>query len=270
MIAIIFTQIDPVIFHIIGPIALRWYGLAYILGIIFSIWFISKLSKKSLSLIINKKIADDMIFHSAIGIIIGGRIGYVLFYDIAYYINHPIDIIKIWEGGMSFHGGFIGLLISLYLLCKKHKIVFLELTDLISCTAPIGLFFGRIANFINGELIGRTTEVPWGMIFPNVDNLVRHPSQLYEAFLEGILLFIIMSFLRKTISSEKEGTLSAYFLILYGILRSIAELFREPDQHIGFIAKYLTLGQVLCLPFILAGLLLIYKLKLCSNQTTHL
>lgn len=261
MVSIAFPYIDPVIFHIYGPIALRWYGLAYALGIIMSSWYINHLNDKSSCLPSKGGVVEDMIFYAAAGIIIGGRLGYVLFYNIDYYILQPLEIIKIWQGGMSFHGGFIGLVIGIYFLCKKYKLNFLALTDLIACAAPIGLFFGRIANFINGELFGRKTEVAWGIVFPS-DEEARHPSQLYEAFLEGLLLFFIMFLLRRSGKIRSSGILSASFLILYGIFRSIAEFFREPDYHIGFIAKYFTTGQILCIPFVLGGIvLLIYRSK---------
>ncbi|WHQ46409.1 MAG: prolipoprotein diacylglyceryl transferase [Candidatus Midichloria sp.] len=262
MVSLAFLSIDPVIFHIYGPIAVRWYGMAYTLGIIISAWYIKYLNYKSSHLPLKGKVVEDMLSYAAAGIIIGGRLGYVLFYNISYYILHPIEIIKIWQGGMSFHGGLIGLVIGIYFLCKKYQLNFLALTDLIACAAPIGLFFGRIANFINGELIGRKTEMAWGIIFPNSDGKIRHPSQLYEAFLEGFMLFFIMFFLRKSTQVVKNrGILSALFLILYGVFRSIVEFFREPDYHIGFIAKYFTTGQILCIPFILVGVLLIYRLK---------
>ena len=251
-------QIDPVIFHIYGPIALRWYGIAYILGIFISVYYIHHLGKKFLPAITdNKNIIDDMISYSAIGIILGGRIGYVLFYNLQYYSLNPLEIIKIWKGGMSFHGGLIGLIFAIYLLCKKHQLHLLVITDLIACAAPIGLFFGRIANFINGELIGRRTYEAWGVIFPNSDGELRHPSQLYEAFLEGILLFFIIAILKER-SIKNSGVLSGWFLVLYSSFRSIVELFREPDEHIGYIGGCFTFGQILSIPLLLLGIFLIY------------
>ena len=255
----LFPTIDPIIFHIYGPIALRWYGLAYILGIFTSVYYIHHLSKSSISAIANnKKIIDDMIFFAAIGIILGGRIGYVLFYNLQYYLSRLLEIIKIWEGGMSFHGGLIGLILAIYFLCKKYQLDLLTTTDLIACAAPIGLFFGRIANFINGELIGKKTHIPWGVVFPNSDGELRHPSQLYEAFLEGILLFFIIAILKEKLI-KKKGALSGWFLIFYSAFRTTAELFREPDRHIGYIGGYFTAGQILGIPMLLFGISLVYR-----------
>lgn len=250
--------VDPIIVQI-GPLAIRWYSLAYVCGLIIA-WFIIKYFNKIEKVFDEKKLSDDFFTYSVLSVIIGGRIGYVLFYNFLFYFKHPIDIFKVWEGGMSFHGGLIGVLIGLYLLCKKNKINYFSLADLISIAVPVGLFFGRIANFINMELYGRVTKSKLGIIFPNAGDLPRHPSQLYEATLEGILLFIIMFYLAKYTNIRKyNGCLSGVFLTGYGISRFTVEFFREPDAQIGYILKYFTMGQLLTLPLIIFGVFLIFS-----------
>ncbi len=253
--------IDPIIFQI-GPLAIRWYSLAYVAGLIFA-WLIIKYLNKQSKLFDEKKVGDDFFMYEIFSIILGGRLGYVIFYNLPFYFKHPIDIFKIWEGGMSFHGGLIGVLIGTYLLCKKHKINYLSFMDLLATVAPIGLFFGRIANFINLELYGRITTSKLGIVFPNAGDMPRHPSQLYEAVLEGLLLFIILFSLANFTNIRKyKGCLSGIFLIGYGISRFTVEFFREPDIQIGYIMKYFTLGQLLTIPIIVAGtLLIIHSLK---------
>ena len=244
-------NISPNIIYI-GPIAIRWYSLAYILGILFT-WFLLKSFNKKKP-IMNKEAWDDWLFWAVIGIVLGGRIGYVLFYNFNFYWQHPLQILAVWHGGMSFHGGLFGSIISMLLFCKKYRINFLELTDILAIAAPIGLFFGRIANFINMELYGRITGSNIGVIFPNAGDLPRHPSQLYEACLEGLLLFVILFFLEKfTKIRDKSGVLSGLFLIFYGCARIFVEQFREPDEQIGFLFYKITIGQILSLPLILLG-----------------
>ncbi|MDA9231571.1 prolipoprotein diacylglyceryl transferase [Rickettsiales bacterium] len=255
---------DPVIFSI-GPLAVRWYSLAYILGIVFTYYVLKK------SKILDDKAMDSWLSWSIIGIILGGRLGYVLFYNFAFYLQNPIEIFYIWRGGMSFHGGLFGAIISMFLFAKKYKINFLELTDILSIAAPIGLFFGRIANFINMELYGRVTDSVFGVVFPLISYQKRHPSQLYEAFLEGILCFIILNLLAKfTQIKEKKGALSGLFLIIYASSRIFVEQFREPDQHIGFIFNYFTMGQLLSLPILFLGLFVFCLVSLRSNHNSHL
>lgn len=250
--------VDPIIFQI-GPLAIRWYSLAYVAGLIFA-WLIIKYFNKQNKVFDEKKVGDDFFMYGIFSIILGGRLGYVLFYNLPFYLKHPIDILKIWEGGMSFHGGLIGVIIGSYLFCKKHKINLLSFTDLLAVAIPIGLFFGRIANFINLELYGRVTTSKLGMIFPGAGDMPRHPSQLYEASLEGLLLFIILFSLAKfTNIKNRKGCLSGIFLIGYGISRFTVEFFREPDIQIGYIMKYFTLGQLLTIPIIIIGILLVVR-----------
>lgn len=252
--------IDPVIFQI-GPLSIRWYSLAYIAGIIFA-WLIIKYFNKKNKIFDEKKVSDDFFMYGIISIILGGRLGYILFYNLTFYLRNPIDIFKIWEGGMSFHGGLLGVIIGSYFFCKKHKINMLSFTDLLVIAIPVGLFFGRIANFINLELYGRVTDSKIGIVFPNAGDLPRHPSQLYEAGLEGILLFTILFLLAKfTKAKDYKGCLSGVFLIGYGISRFIVEFFREPDIQIGYIMKYFTLGQLLSIPLIFIGILMVIYSK---------
>ena len=203
---------------------------------------------------------DDFITFTIVSIIIGGRLGYILFYNLNYYLQNPFEIIKIWEGGMSFHGGLLGVIIGTYIFSKLKNVQFIYILDIVSCVAPIGLFFGRIANFINSELYGKPTEFFLGVVFPQIDNLTRHPSQLYEAFLEGLLLLIILNFLIfKRI--YKEGYASSLFLILYGIFRIFAEQFREPDVQIGYIFNVISMGSLLSIIMTITGIILFFKFK---------
>jgi phosphatidylglycerol:prolipoprotein diacylglycerol transferase len=254
-------EFDPVIFKI-GFIAIRYYSLAYILGIFSCIYWLKAHPK-----IINNEAMDNWLNWAILSVIIGGRLGYVLFYGKGFFLANPIEIVKIWNGGMSFHGGLIGAITGMYFFAKKYKINFFSLMDLIAIIAPIGLFFGRIANFINLELYGReVTESflidKYGFIFPNVDNLPRHPSQLYEAFLEGLLLFFILFlFYRKTNIAKNSGVISGLFLVFYGFFRILVENFREADIQIGQISfgEFLgnvNMGQILSVPIILSGIIL--------------
>ena len=252
-----FPDIDPVIISF-GPLAVTWYSLSYVVGIMLGWFYAVKLIKTGNSSI-SKKNVDDFISWAIIGVIVGGRLGYVFFYDPVKFLANPIDILKTYEGGMSFHGGIIGYIIAALLFSKFYKIIFLNLMDLSSASVPIALFLGRIANFINAECYGRVTDVPWAVVFPNSDYLPRHPSQLYEALLEGLLLFCILSFAAlKFKALNKKGILSGIFLIGYSIFRIIIEFFREPDLHIGFLAGGFTMGQLLCLPMLGVGVVVIF------------
>lgn len=261
-----FPNIDPVaiqfeIIHL-GIIQIRWYSLAYIAGIISAWWIISRENAKNPLKNLSGDALDNIILWAVGGIILGGRLGYVLFYKPEYFLSNPKEIFYLWEGGMSFHGGLLGTIVAFYLFCRKYRIAFLSFMDILSCVSPIGLFFGRIANFINGELFGRVTDSPLGMIFPRGGDLPRHPSQLYEAALEGLFLFIIMMWLlKKTDAREKAGYLSGMFLILYSLARIFCEYFREPDSFIGFLYVGTTMGQWLSIPMLFTGLYLIRRKK---------
>ncbi len=254
-----FPIIDPIAIKL-GPLAIRWYSLAYVAGILLGWWYLAKEHARKPITGLSQKSLDDTVMWAVVGIILGGRLGYVLFYQPAYYAAHPLQALYIWEGGMSFHGGLAGVIIAFWLFARKHHVRFLELMDVIACAAPIGLFFGRIANFINGELFGRVTDAPIGMIFPHGGELPRHPSQLYEAALEGVVLFILMFICVKyTKARDKVGLLAGIFLIGYSAARMICEFFREPDAHLGFIIGFSTMGQLLCLPMLAIGLYLAFR-----------
>ncbi len=248
--------IDPVIFSL-GFIEVRWYSLAYILGLIIGLVIIKSLNKNKGNLITVKQL-DNFFIWAVIGIILGGRIGYVILYQINEFLNNPLYIFEIWNGGMSFHGGLVGIIISIYIFCKIHKINFFYLSDLVAVVSPIGIFFGRIANFINTELIGRPTEFYITVIYPQIDNIPRHPSQLYEAFFEGIILFIILLFyfFRKN-ELDKFGVTSGLFLVLYSIFRFFIEFIREPDAHLGLFYNFITMGQILTIPLFIIGIIFI-------------
>jgi len=251
-------SIDPVILSL-SIFDIRWYSLAYIASFIIGSIIIKYLNKKLLNILSNKQI-DSFFIWSILGVIIGGRVGYVLFYQTSYLFVNPIYILKIWPGGMSFHGGLIGIIVSMYLFCKKNNIQFFYLADLVSIVAPIGLFFGRIANFINNELYGKITNFPFAMIYPEIDLQPRHPSQIYEAFLEGIILFIILlTYFNKTKSDPTIGKISGLFLILYATFRILIEFLREPDSHIGLIFNIASMGQILSIPLIIIGVFFFKK-----------
>jgi len=250
-------NLEPVLFDF-GFVAIRWYSLSYIAGILIGWWLGKKIIIKKFKNIGQKfylKEFDDLIAYLIISIIIGGRIGYIIFYNLQFYISNPFDIIKIWEGGMSFHGALIGVIIGTVLFSAQKKISSLFLLDVIACVSPIGIFFGRIANFINGELIGKVTSAPWGVIFPTIDMLPRHPSQLYEAFLEGVILFFILNTLIFK-KNYKTGTCSFLFLIFYGLFRIFSELFREPDYQIGYFFNLFSMGTILSSLMILFGVVI--------------
>lgn len=254
-----FPNIDPIALEL-GPLAIRWYSLAYIAGILLGWWIIVReLAARPLKNL-NKKAIDDMIVWAIIGIMAGGRLGYCFFYKPDHYLQNPLEILQLWHGGMSFHGGFAGFVLAFYLFCRKYNVRFLALMDLMACVAPIGIGLGRLANFINGELYGRVTDSPLGMIFPNSDGEARHPSQLYEALSEGLILFIIMMCLLKLSTiRNRVGALSGLFCIGYGIARITCEFFREPDAYLGFLFAGATMGQLLSLPMIAVGAYLLYS-----------
>ncbi len=247
----------------IGRFCIKWYSLAYIFGIIIAWQLVKFLNKKYNLNLYNdeKQFCDDFFFYGITGIILGGRLAYVLFYNFIYYIYNPLEIFAIWHGGMSFHGGFLGVLIANYLLCKKCNIKFFKLIDVLAVVTPIGLFLGRIANFINLELYGKPTNGNYGFIFPTADNIPRHPTQLYEAFFEGIILFLIMLITVKKFKFKSEKLNSSLFLIFYGSFRVFIEFFREPDIQIGYFFNYITMGQILSIPLIIIGFYLLITSK---------
>lgn len=257
-------------FHI-GAFHLRWYSLAYLAGIFLGYWYVLKLLRQP-GAPMAKRHADDLVFYAALGIILGGRIGYVLFYNLGEYAAHPIEIFKLWDGGMSFHGGLIGTILGILYLAWKQKLPFLRITDYVSCVAPLGLFFGRCANFVNGELWGAQTNLPWGVRFPVgvVAGKIllgppRHPSELYEALLEGVVLFLILMWMFwKTEARYQSGKLSGVFLFFYGIFRYLIEFVREPDPQFAgtiFQTPGLHMGQLLSVPLILLGVWLLWTAK---------
>ena len=248
------NNFDPVAFQIMS-FEIRWYSLAYIFGIIIGWLLCKKIFIKDTK--INEKF-DDYLTYSILGIIIGGRLGYILFYNFNYYLNNFFDIFKIWHGGMSFHGGLLGIIIASILFAKKNNQNPFIYMDLVSLVAPIGIFFGRLANFINSELYGSVSNVPWSVIFVKVDNLTRHPSQLYEAFLEGIILFLLLIYFRKKNYLLKPGTISGLFLIFYSIFRFFVEFYRVADEHIGYLAFNLSTGQIVSVVFLIIGTIVFY------------
>jgi phosphatidylglycerol---prolipoprotein diacylglyceryl transferase len=251
-----FPAIDPVLIHI-GPLAVRWYALAYIVGIIAG-WFYARAiiaagrlwgGRAPLTVID----FDDFVIWITLGIILGGRTGYVLFYNFPHFVAHPIQILQLWNGGMSFHGGVAGCIVAIVAFALHRGIPMLSLADVNAAVCPIGLFLGRIANFINGELWGRPTDVPWAMVFPNGGPFPRHPSQLYEAALEGVVLFIVLGLLVRYGALRRPGVVTGAFALGYGVARIICELFREPDVQLGFLWGGLTMGMLLCIPLMLGG-----------------
>ena len=261
LLAIPFPAFDPVLIQV-GPLAIRWYALAYIAGILLGWWY-------ALRLVTNAALyggrpgplaqndIDDFLLYATLGLIAGGRLGYVFFYQPAYYLANPADIIKVWEGGMAFHGGFLGFLAAVLLFSWRRNLPPLALGDICSASVPIGLFFGRIANFINGELWGRVSDVPWAMIFPGGGPDPRHPSQLYQAGLEGIALFLVLRLLTHRFSALRHpGTTFGVFLAGYAVCRIVGEQFRQPDAQIGFLWGGLTMGMALSIPMLVAGIAL--------------
>jgi phosphatidylglycerol:prolipoprotein diacylglycerol transferase len=260
MLAIILPHIDPVLADL-GPIQIRWYSLAYIFGIFFGTSYFQYLAK-TVKIKLSRDFIDNFIISIIFSIIIGGRLGFILIYNPYYYLTHPIEILKTWNGGMSFHGGLLGFCVATFLVCRNQKIKTMTILDLAACCAPIGIFLGRIANFINSELCGRASDLPWAVIFPNVDSIARHPSQIYEALTEGLLLFIILNIaLRKYKLYKHQGMLSGLFCILYSLFRFSVETFRQPDEQLGFVMYHLTMGQLLSIVMIIFGIFITIKSK---------
>ena len=250
-----FPEIDPVAVSL-GPINVHWYGLMYLIG--FSgVWLFGRIRAKAPWSVIKPEAMDDLVFYGAMGAIVGGRFGYIIFYNWTQFLSDPIILFKVWQGGMSFHGGMLGVFVAMWIYARKIHCTMFQLTDFIAPLAPIGLFAGRIGNFINAELWGRTTDVSWAMVFPGAGPLPRHPSQLYEAFMEGIILFIILWLF----TSKPRPVMSAtgMSLLLYGFFRFMVEFFRMPDAHLGYLAlDWVTMGQILSLPMIIIGAALMY------------
>lgn len=256
MIGLDFPQISPVMFSI-GPLDIRWYSMAYLVGILLG-WFLINRNVQKNNLELNRQKVEDLIFYLTLGIILGGRLGYAIFYGGKAMWSEPWHILEIWKGGMSFHGGVAGVIIALWVYARKINYKFLGLTDLVVLYAPIGIFLGRLANFANDELWGRVTDVPWAIRFPAGGYLPRHPSQLYEAFFEGIVMFLLLNWLwRYSFVRNRSGLVSALFVLMYGVFRISMEQFREPDQHMGFFFGGITMGQILSLPLIVLGLTVI-------------
>ena len=257
---LVHPQFDPVAFSFgpfdvfgttIGPLAVRWYGLMYLTGFVLFVVLGRWRARQNLLTGWHPRDVDDMLFYGVFGVILGGRLGYVLFYKPAYYFSHPLEIFQLWQGGMSFHGGFLGVLVALWVFARVRRKRWLEVTDFVAPLCPLGLAAGRLGNFINGELVGRVTDVPWAMVFPQVDNLPRHPSQLYQFALEGVALFLILWMYASR--PRPTGAISGLFLAGYGSFRFLAEYTREPDNFLGYLAGGFTMGQLLSLPMIVAG-----------------
>ena len=262
----IIHNFDPVLIDL-GLIQIRWYSLAYIFSIILGWVYALKIIKTTQNNnknfeMVKKSDFDDLIIYLVLGIILGGRIGYVIFYNLEYYSQNFLEIFKLWKGGMSFHGGLLGVIAAIFIFTKSKKNSFFKYSDVVACVAPIGIFLGRIANFINGELYGKISTLPWAVIFPNAGNIARHPSQIYEAILEGVVLFVLINFLAlKKKLLFKTGYISGLFLILYSILRIFSENFREPDQHIGYIFNYFSMGIMLSILTLISGILIMFFIK---------
>jgi len=261
-----YPDIHPIAFTL-GPFSIRWYGIMYVLGFLGAACVAVYLGKRKPRPFSVNDVAD-LLFYCAIGVIFGGTIGYVLFYEPGRILTDPLVLFRFWEPGRSFHGGLIGVILAVFIYARVHQRRFLEIGDLVAPGIPVGLATGRLGNFLNGELWGRVTDVPWGMVFPQAGTLPRHPSQLYEFFLEGILLFILL--FTYSLKPRKEGEISALFLFFYGIFRFIIEFFREPDINQGFVAwGWLTKGQLLSIPMVVAGLILFYYAKKKTFQPQH-
>jgi phosphatidylglycerol:prolipoprotein diacylglycerol transferase len=258
--AIPFPNIDPTLIQI-GPIAIRWYALAYIAGIVLG-WRLARLLVERAPEVATKEQVDDFVTWVTLGVVLGGRLGYVLFYRPGYYITAPWEAFYVWQGGMSFHGGALGVIIAAWLFSRQNGLNWVAFADRVVCVVPIGLFFGRLANFINGELWGRVSDVPWAMVFPTGGPDPRHPSQLYQAGLEGLALFtVLMVLVSRPAIRARAGVLSGTFLAGYGVARIIGEFFRQPDAHLGFLFAGATMGQLLSLPMVAIGAWLIWRAK---------
>ncbi|MGE5027417.1 MAG: prolipoprotein diacylglyceryl transferase [Betaproteobacteria bacterium] len=247
---LIHPQFDPVALHL-GPLAIRWYGLMYLLAFAFVLILGRRRIKTHPESGWTPKELDDVLFYGVLGVVLGGRLGYVLFYKPAYYLAHPLEIFSVWQGGMAFHGGFLGVLVAMWLFARSTGKKWLDITDFIAPLVPLGLAAGRVGNFINGELWGRTADVPWAMVFPQRDSVPRHPSQLYQFALEGLALFALLWLYSR--KPRPTGAVSGLFLIGYGGFRFLAEFTREPDSFLGLLALNLSMGQWLSLPMIVAG-----------------
>ena len=262
----IIHNFDPVLIDL-GFFQIKWYSIAYIMGIILGWSYALKIIKKTQNNTkyfepIKRSDFDDLLFYLVLGIILGGRLGCVVFYNLDYYIHNFFQIFKIWQGGMSFHGGLFGVIVAIFIFSKNKNTNFFKYSDIVSCVAPIGIFLGRIANFINGELFGKISTLPWAVIFPSGGNVTRHPSQIYEAILEGLVLFILINFLAlKKHLIIKTGYVSSFFLITYSILRIFSENFREPDQHLGYLFNYFSMGTLLSILTLISGFLIIFFIK---------
>ncbi len=264
---LVHPQIDPVAISI-GPLSVHWYGLMYLLGFILFVLLGRYRIKQNPQSVFTSAMLDDALFYGMLGVIIGGRVGHILFYQFGYYLEHPLQIFAIWQGGMSFHGGFLGVFIAMILLARKYRISWLTVTDFITPLIPPGLGAGRIGNFINAELWGRPTDVPWGMVFPYVDGLARHPSQLYQAALEGVVLFTFIWMY--SAKPRATGAVTGMFMIAYGVLRSFAEFYREPeDGFMGVLTLGITMGQWLSIPMILAGIAVLMWSGRQTNKSRH-
>lgn len=254
---LVHPDFDPVVFHIAGPLAIRWYGLMYLVGFA-AAWWLGRVRAKQPHSALTPHQVDDMVFYGMIGVVVGGRIGSTLFYHFPEFIGNPLTVFRIWDGGMSFHGGFLGVLLVMWWYAKKQQLAFFTLMDFVAPLVPLGLGAGRMGNFINQELVGRPTDLPWGMIFPVTgDGIPRHPSQLYQATLEGLVLFLVLWFY--SAKSPPRMAVSALFLSGYGLFRFAVEFVRTPDAHLGFIALgWLTMGQILSLPMIVIGVWMLW------------
>ena len=263
--ALSYHHIDPEIFRI-GPVVLRWYSLAYILGLVFGWWYLMRLGDEK-GAPMSRLQADAFIIWAMVGVIAGGRIGYILFYNLPFYLDHPAAILRLWEGGMSFHGGLLGVIAATLLFTRKHKINLFAFADRLAIVFPMGIMLVRIANFINGELWGAPSDLPWAMVFPAAGDEPRHPSQLYEAALEGLMLLIVLNWLyHKTRLKEVPGMIAGLFFIGYGFSRYLVEFVREPDAHIGLIGGVISMGQILTLPMIAFGLWMIFTARASSRK----
>lgn len=252
-----YPNINPVLLHLTDTFQVRWYGLMYVIGF-FMAWVLLRYRTKNLPGWQNYDTINDLFLYCIMGVLLGGRIGYMLFYDLLGWINHPLSVFAMQSGGMSFHGGFVGVTLAILYFCHQYKMRFLTLTDWMVQVVPLGLATGRIGNFINGELWGRATELPWAMIFPHVDELPRHPSQLYAVALEGVLLFLILFIYSRF--PRRTGQMTGLFLLAYGFIRIFEELFRQPDLQYGYLAfGWLTMGQLLCCPMLIIGFILFCK-----------